>query len=140
MELSNPTSAVLKTGNLGRCVESLCEAQGVVVGFCRLHYIKNWARIKAKQQILADGLLQKFVDEFIAKYSDKLIEAIRQDLSTLSNFERIVEDLGLMEDEEDSTVFEAEDTSDEDDESSDVVLDSMGSGARRDDDEAEVYI
>ena len=39
------------------CREVACEGLGTTAGYCRLHYIKNWRKIKRKEVILKEGKL-----------------------------------------------------------------------------------
>ena len=64
------------------CREIACEGLSTTAGYCRLHYIKNWRKIKRKEIILKEGKLNQYIEELVAKYPDKYIEAIRQDLAT----------------------------------------------------------
>ena len=79
------------------CREVACENLATTVGFCRMHYIKNWKKIKRKELILKEGKLNQYIEELVAKYPDKYIEAIRQDLATEKDFAKVIYDLDLEE-------------------------------------------
>ena len=79
------------------CREVACEGLSTATGYCRLHYIKNWKKIKRKEQILHDRKLNQYIEELIAKYPDKYIEAIRQDLMSDKDFAKVIYDLDLDE-------------------------------------------
>jgi hypothetical protein len=87
-------------GNL-ICREIACESLGITGGYCRLHYIKNWKKIKRKEMILKERKLNRYIEELVAKYPDKYIEIIRQDLVTDSEFSKIIGELELDEGTED---------------------------------------
>jgi hypothetical protein len=87
------------------CREVACESLATTSGYCRLHYIKNWKKIKRKELILKEGKLNQYIEELVAKYPDKYIEAIRMDLSSDKEFSKVVSDLELDEGVED---FDAE--------------------------------
>jgi uncharacterized protein YihD (DUF1040 family) len=109
------------------CREVACESLMTSGGYCRLHYIKNWKKIKRKEVILKEGKLNQYIEELIAKYPDKYIEAIRQDLADDKAFAKVIYDLDLDESVDD---FEAEG------ENLDAVID----GIKRDfDDEGETF-
>jgi hypothetical protein len=79
------------------CREVACEGLSTTAGYCRLHYIKNWKKIKRKELILKEGKLNQYIEELVAKYPDKYIEAIRQDLASDKDFAKVIYDLDLDE-------------------------------------------
>jgi hypothetical protein len=81
----------------GVCREVACENLATTGGYCRLHYIKNWKKIKRKESILKEGRLNQYIEELVSKYPDKYIEAIRQDLSSIKEFLKVISDLDLDE-------------------------------------------
>ncbi len=83
------------------CREIACELAATTKGYCRLHYIKNWAKIQRKEQILKEKKLNQYIEELVSKYPDKYIEAIRQDLSSEKDFAKVITDLEIEEDMDD---------------------------------------
>lgn len=83
------------------CREVACEGLATTASYCRLHYIKNWKKIKRKEIILREGKLNQYIEELVTKYPDKYIEAIRQDLASDKDFSKIIYDLDLDEGIED---------------------------------------
>lgn len=79
------------------CREVACEGLSSTAGYCRLHYIKNWKKIKRKELILKEKKLNQYIEELVAKYPDKYIEAIRQDLANEKDFAKVINDLDLDE-------------------------------------------
>jgi hypothetical protein len=79
------------------CREVACEGLATSGGYCRLHYIKNWKKIKRKELILREKKLNQYIEELVAKYPDKYIEAIRQDLANDKDFAKVIYDLDLDE-------------------------------------------
>lgn len=79
------------------CREVACEGLSTSGGYCRLHYIKNWKKIKRKEIILREGKLNQYIEELVAKYPDKYIEAIRHDLTHDKEFAKVITDLDLDE-------------------------------------------
>ena len=79
------------------CREVACEGLATSGGYCRLHYIKNWKKIKRKEAILHEKKLDQYIEELVAKYPDKYIEAIRQDLANDKDFAKVIHDLDLDE-------------------------------------------
>lgn len=104
------------------CGELTCEKLTRSGGFCRLHYIRNWRKIKRKELILKEGKLNRYIEELVNKYPDRYMDAIRTDLENDNEFAKTIQEL------------EIDDSSDFDDESSDGVESIIG-GIRRDMDE-----
>ncbi len=109
------------------CREAACEGLATSAGYCRLHYIKNWKKIKRRELVLKEGKLNKYIEELVSKYPEKYIDAIRHDLSTDKEFSKVVRDLELDESIDD---FEAENE----------AIDSIIDNIRRDiDDDTETF-
>ncbi len=79
------------------CREVACEGVSTTSGYCRLHYIKNWKKIKRKELILKEKKLNQYIEELVAKYPDKYIEAIQADLADEKAFAKVIYDLELDE-------------------------------------------
>ena len=90
------------------CREVACEGLATSGGYCRLHYIKNWKKIKRKELILKEKKLNQYIEELVAKYPDKYIEAIRQDLANDKDFAKVIYDLDLDEGVDDFDIEGAE--------------------------------
>jgi len=95
------------------CREPACENLVIGVGYCRLHYIKNWQRIKRKEGILNDGRLRQYIEELVSKYSEKYIEAIRHDLMTDDGFVKVITELDLHESEDEMVDIDSSSNMDE---------------------------
>ena len=87
------------------CREVACENMATTGPYCRMHYIKNWRRIKNKEKILSENRLIGFIEELVSKYPEKYIEAIRGDLASEKEFAKVIIDLDL---DESSDEFEGE--------------------------------
>lgn len=87
------------------CREVACEGLSTTGGYCRLHYIKNWKKIKRKELILKEKKLNQYIEELVSKYPDKYIEAIKNDLASDKEFGKVIHDLDLDESIDD---FDAE--------------------------------
>lgn len=101
---------VAAAAKLKRCREPGCEHEFTLQGYCRLHYIKNWRRIKRKETILASGQLNNYVEELVNKYPDKYLDVIRQDLASEKEWGKVVVDLELEASEEEGAGDEDIDT------------------------------
>ncbi|OFZ21974.1 MAG: hypothetical protein A2X94_16080 [Bdellovibrionales bacterium GWB1_55_8] len=109
------------------CREVACEGLSTSAGYCRLHYIKNWKKIKRKELILKEKKLNQYIEELVVKYPDKYIEAIRQDLANDKDFAKVIYDLDLDE---------SDDEFDGENESMDALIDNI----KRDfDDEGDAF-
>lgn len=107
------------------CREVACESVSTTAGYCRLHYIKNWKKIKRKELILREKKLNQYIEELVAKYPDKYIEAIKMDLSDEKAFAKVIYDLELDESVDDIDV---------DGENEDSIIDNIGKRGGFDDD------
>ncbi len=98
----SPTTSISMAGaGDSVCREVACEGLATTSGYCRLHYIKNWKRIKRKELILKEKKLNRFIEELVAKYPDKYIEVIRQDLTNDKDFNQVISDLDIDESPDD---------------------------------------
>ncbi len=76
--------------------------------YCRLHYIKNWKRIKKKESILKEKRLDIYIEELVSKYPDKYIETIRVDLASEKEFAKVVGELEFEDTSAATEDFESE--------------------------------
>ena len=120
-------STAVRGNSPDMCREIACELVSTTAGYCRLHYIKNWKKIKRKEIILREKKLNQYIEELVAKYPDKYIEAIRADLSDQKAFDKVILDLEIDENLDD---FEG----DGDD---DAVVESVKSGRADFDDDGD---
>ncbi len=122
---SSAVRALLETETM--CREVACDGLATTGVYCRLHYIKNWRKIKRKERILREGKLNQYIEELVSKYPDKYIDAILGDLASDKEFAKVVHELELDEGVDDFDV---------DQDSVDGLIDSI----RRDiEDEGEVF-
>ena len=85
-----------------------CDQAASVELYCRFHYLQNWKRIQVRRKILADGKLERYVDELTSRYPDKFLEMIRKDLRSEKDFlgaiaELEIDESGLDNDFEDES-------------------------------------
>jgi hypothetical protein len=74
-----------------------CDQIAMVDGYCRYHYLLLWRKIQIRKKILADGKLEKYVEELTARYPDKFLEMIRKDLKTEKDFLSAISELEIDE-------------------------------------------
>lgn len=125
---STRSKAALDLSGPPVCREVACELMATTGGYCRMHYIKNWKKIKRKEMILKEKKLNSYIEELVSKYPDKYIEAIRQDLASEKDFAKVIADLEIEEGLDD---FESVET-----ESAEGIIDNL----KRDfEDEGDVF-
>ena len=74
-----------------------CDQISSVEGYCRFHYLLLWKKIQVRRKILADGKLERYVDELTSRYPDKVLEMIRKDLRTEKDFLSAIAELEIDE-------------------------------------------
>lgn len=88
-----------------------CDQIAAVDAYCRYHYLLFWKKIQNRKKILADGKLERYIDELTARYPDKFLEMIRRDLRTEKDFLAAIQELEIDESsnendfEEDTSAF-----------------------------------
>lgn len=94
------------------CRATDCDQIGMVDGYCRYHYLYFWKKIQNRKKILADGKLDRYVEELTARYADKFLEMLRKDLRTEKDFMAALQELELDDstqsgdDQDDKTYLE----------------------------------
>lgn len=73
------------------CKESACHNVQTTGGYCRLHYLKNWKKIKRKAQRVSAERLNKYVERMVRQFPDRYVDEIKKDLRT-RHFERQMEE------------------------------------------------
>ena len=96
---SEDENEVILTDAEGRryCRVKDCDQIAMVDGYCRYHYLLLWRKIQVRKKILADGKLEKYVEELTARYPDKFLEMIRKDLKTEKDFLSAIGELEIDE-------------------------------------------
>lgn len=64
------------------CIEPGCKNAQTTKDFCRLHYLKNWKKIKDVEQKKAADRLNKYVDGIVKKFPDRYVDVIRREIRT----------------------------------------------------------
>lgn len=106
----NNNQEVILTDAEGRryCRVRDCDQIAMVDSYCRFHYLLLWKKIQIRKKILADGKLERYVEELTARYPDKFLEVIRRDLRTEKDFLSAIQELEI---DESSTENDFEDES-----------------------------
>ncbi|MGZ3772324.1 MAG: hypothetical protein ACXVCN_01345 [Bdellovibrio sp.] len=74
-----------------------CDQIASVDAYCRYHYLLFWKKIQVRKKILADGKLERYVEELTSRYPDKFLEMIRRDLRTEKDFLAAIQELEIDE-------------------------------------------
>ncbi|XGC79405.1 hypothetical protein ACES2L_08700 [Bdellovibrio bacteriovorus] len=74
-----------------------CDQIAAVDAYCRYHYLLFWKKIQVRKKILADGKLERYVEELTSRYPDKFLEMIRRDLRTEKDFLGAIQELEIDE-------------------------------------------
>lgn len=95
----SPDDEVVLTDAEGRryCRVRDCDQVSMVEGYCRFHYLALWKKIQVRRKILADGKLERYVEELTSRYPDKFLEMIRRDLRTEKDFLSAIAELEIDE-------------------------------------------
>lgn len=72
-----------------------CDQVANVDAYCRYHYLLLWKKIQVRKKILADGKLERYVEELTSRYPDKFLEVIRRDLRTEKDFLVAIQELEI---------------------------------------------
>lgn len=86
-----------------------CDQIAAVDSYCRYHYLLLWKKIQVRKKILADGKLERYIDELTSRYPDKFLDVIRRDLRTEKDFISAIQELEIDESGVDAD-FEEENT------------------------------
>ena len=118
---TTPSEEIVLTDAEGRryCRVSDCDQISNVDGYCRYHYLLFWKKIQVRKKILADGKLDRYIEELTARYTDKFIELLRKDLRSEKDFMAAVRELELDGGDDDNN-------DDDDAEDSKSYIDEVG--------------
>lgn len=64
------------------CIEPGCKNAQTTKDFCRLHYLRNWKKIKDAEQKKAAERLNKYVDGIVKKFPEKYVDVIRREIKS----------------------------------------------------------
>ena len=90
-----------KAGRKKHCTQEECKKEATQAGFCRLHYLANWKRIRLASHIKAERRLNAYVDRLAKKYPEDYMNRLKESLEDDDKFKQAVEELEL-ENENDS--------------------------------------
>lgn len=90
-DMQQPQMAVMRKHAVKLCREKDCKNEQTTMGFCRLHYLKNWKKVREKQRKKATQSLNKYVEYMMKKHPDDFIENIKGDLRHAGRFQKKAE-------------------------------------------------
>lgn len=70
------------------CQEKDCKNEQTTVGYCRIHYLKNWKKIREKQKKKAVINLNKYVEHIMRKHPDNYVETLKHDLHNTERLQK----------------------------------------------------
>ncbi len=62
------------------CTEAGCKNSQTVKDYCRLHYLKNWKKLKEKEKKAAVDRLNRYVEGICKKHPDRYVDVIRREV------------------------------------------------------------
>lgn len=62
------------------CKESECHDQATTKGFCRFHYLKNWAQVRKRRKRAVQDL-NRYVEQVARKHPEDFINEISKDVN-----------------------------------------------------------
>lgn len=74
------------------CREKDCKNQQTTLGYCRLHYLKNWRKIQEEQKKKAAVQLNRYIDHIVKRNPENYLDVIKNDLKHPSDFQGHVDD------------------------------------------------
>lgn len=87
------------------CKEKDCHNMQTSSGYCRLHYLRNWKKIKTEQKKKSAKNLNRYVDAILKRNPDRYMEEIKKDIRSKDFEEKVEGEFGSQE-EEPWTLFE----------------------------------
>lgn len=88
-----------------------CVSEQTTDGFCRLHYLKNWKKIRTEKKKKSLRSLNKYIDNIIKTAPDRYVDTLKENLRnpldfgssttgyfSRDDFDNVVDDLGYKED------------------------------------------
>ena len=88
------------------CKEEGCHNAATTRGYCRLHYLRNWKRIKDETRRRGAKKLNRYIEHVMKNHPDRYVEVIKKEIRE-PGFERYVEEnFGFEEGEEDGALFD----------------------------------
>ncbi len=86
------------------CKHKDCHNEATTAGYCRLHYIQNWKKIKKENEIKSAKRLNSYIESICQKHPDRYMEVIKKDIHNQDFDDHQGEQFGY--EEESSNLFD----------------------------------
>lgn len=86
------------------CKDEECRNAATTEGYCRLHYLRNWRKIKEEAKKKSTKKLNRYIEYVVKKHPDRYLEIIKKDLRS-PTFNRDVEEKFGYDEEETNDIF-----------------------------------
>lgn len=86
------------TRKIKLCKEEDCSNQQTTAGFCRLHYLKNWKKIRTEKKKKVSKGIERYVQSVLRKDPDRASVQIRKGLREDKGLTRAVDEMLSRED------------------------------------------
>ncbi len=90
------------------CKEAGCKSEQTIEGYCRLHYLKSWKKVREEKKKKSLRALNRYVDNIIKQNPDKYVENLKDNLRNPLDFESKDYSSPLFQDEFDTIMEELE--------------------------------
>ena len=93
------------------CKDKECNNAQTTGGFCRLHYLRFWKKIKTDKQKKAAKHLNSYIEGIMRRFPDRFVEEIKKDIRSEDFDERIESQFGPID--ESDNLFDLPNSTDE---------------------------
>ncbi len=73
------------------CKDTGCQNTATTLGYCRIHYLKNWHEIKREQKAKSVQNLNRYIEHVMKANPDGYLDVIRHDLHDEDHFRETAE-------------------------------------------------
>lgn len=94
-QTASKTPAAGKVKRKKACIQTGCRAAPETNGYCRLHYIENWKRIRLNRQVKAERRLNSYISRLAKKYPKDYLEKIKEGLEDPEKFSESLQEIDL---------------------------------------------
>lgn len=78
------------------CLQKGCRERATTKGYCRIHYIANWKRIRLNRQMKAERRLNSYVNRLVKKYPKEYLEKIKEGLESEEKFVESLHEMDIQ--------------------------------------------
>lgn len=81
------------TRKIKLCKEDQCANQQTTAGFCRLHYLQNWKKIRTEKKKKVSKSLERYIQNVLRKDPDRANVQIKKNLKNEGGMAKAVDDI-----------------------------------------------